>query len=156
MGNTKINHKQLPKGLSSEYLDNGVSTEKLTLRNVNFDLEERTATAEVDVKTNFENQYDEGGDNDFHWSAITAYRAVSQLAVGYICSELCKPKREVGEIMQISSTMNTTAPITQTERVPIKITFPKYLKRSTRLLGELEFDVADKTFHGGIRFAVNL
>ena len=145
----------LPEEIASEYLSHGFSEEKLTIKNVNFDLEARTAVADVDVSTDFENSYD-AYDNSFHWSAITAYRAVSQLAVGYICTELGKTKKQVGEIMQMSSNMNTTSPITQTKDVHVKVSFPKYIKREKRLLGELQFDVANRVFFGSMRFAINL
>ena len=150
-----MEYEELPREIISEYIANGFSTERLRIRNVNFDLERRLASASVDVETDFENSY-EDGDDSWHWSAITAYRIVSQLAVGYICTELGKSKNEIGEIMQLSSRMNTTAPICQTEGVPVKVNFPKYIKRGGRIFGELEFDVADRTFHGGIRFAVDL
>ncbi|MBW2970892.1 hypothetical protein KY320_01895 [Candidatus Woesearchaeota archaeon] len=52
--------------------------------------------------------------------------------------------------------MATTAPITQTKDVPTRVEFVKYHDRERRLLGELKFDVANRTFHGGIRFAVDL
>jgi hypothetical protein len=151
-----LEHAELPQEIMSVYLDSGVSTEQLRIKKVKFDLEARTATALVDVDTDFENLYEGDKDNSYHWSAITAYRAVSQLAVGYICTELGMLKKEIGEIMQISSTMNTREPITQTRDVPIKVKFPKYVKRPTRLLGELEFDIADRKFYGTCRFAVDL
>jgi hypothetical protein len=151
-----LQHRELPEEIRSEYIDRGFSTETLKIRDVGFDLEKRLATASVDVETDFENSYEGNNNNSYHWSAITAYRAVSQLAIGYICTELGMPKREVGEIMQISSNMNTTAPICQTENVPVKVEFSKYIRRGNRVLGELLFDVANRTFHGDIRFAVDL
>jgi hypothetical protein len=151
-----LQHRELPKEIMSEYIDRGFFTEKLRIRDVVFDLEKRLATALVDVETDFRNSYEGNKNNSFHWSAITAYRAVSQLAIGYICTELGMSKRRVGEIMQISSNMNTTAPICQTKNVPVKVEFSKYIKRGNKVLGELLFDVANKTFHGNIRFAVDL
>lgn len=147
---------ELPDSITSEYLSTGFSTEKLRIKNVVLDLERRVATACVDVETDFANSYGGNKDNSYHWSVITAYRAVSQLAIAYICLQLGKPKKEIGEVMQISSSMATTAPITQTKDVPVKIEFPKYIKRGKRLLGEMNFDVANKTFYGSIRFAVDL
>lgn len=154
MAKTLYEHGVLPNEIASEYLSSGFSVEELTIKDIKFNLEQRTAEAVVDVKTDFENSY-ENFDNSFHWSAITAYRAVSQLAVGYICTELGKTKRQVGEIMQISSNMNTRKPITQTLSVPVKVSFLKYIKREKRLLGELQFNVG-ASFDGSMRFAVDL
>ncbi|MBR9702107.1 hypothetical protein GOV13_04255 [Candidatus Pacearchaeota archaeon] len=148
--------KELPEEIRSEYLDRGFSDENLNIKNINFDLEEKIASAEVDVETNFENSYETGGDNAYHWSAITAYRAVSQVAVGYICTELNMPKNQIGEIMQISSHMRTAKPINEVSKVPINIEFQKYFKRGSNLYGELNFNIADRSFTGGIRFAVDL
>lgn len=151
-----LQHRELPKEIKSEYINKGFSTEKLRIRNVDFNLERKLATASVDVETDFKNSYEEIKDNSYHWSAITAYRAVSQLAIGYICTELGMAKNEIGEIMQISSRMNTTAPICQTKKVPVKVEFLRYIKRRNRVLGELQFDIANRTFHGDIRFAIDL
>lgn len=151
-----VTFNELPDSITSEYINTGFSTEKLNIKNTRFDLENRIAKAKVDVLTDFVNSYGGNKDNSYHWSAITAYRAVSQLAIAYICLQLGKPKIEVGEIMQISSSMATTAPITQTKNVPVKLEFPKYIERGKRLLGEMNFDIAGKTFYGSIRFAVDL
>jgi hypothetical protein len=151
-----LQHQELPKEIRSEYLDRGFSAEMLRIRDVSFDLENRLATASVGVETDFKNSYYDGKDNSFHWSAITAYRAVSQLTIGYICTELGMPKSRIGEVMQISSNMNNLAPICQDSDVSVRVEFPKYIRRGSRVLGELSFDIANRTFHGEIRFAVDL
>lgn len=140
----------------SEYLIRGFATEKLIIKNIGFDLEKRIATAKVDVETDFVNYYEGGKDNSFHWSVITAYRAACQLAIAYICTDLRKEKKDIGEMMQISSSTTTAAPIKQVQDVPVRIEFPKYIKRDKRLLGEMIYDVANRAFYGNVRFAVDL
>lgn len=153
---TGVRYDLLPNEIKSKYLDSGCSSEILDLSSIRFDFIGRTAKGIVDVQTKFENDYEDiGKDNSWHWSAITAYRAVSQLATAYICSELGKNKNEIGEIMQISSKMNTRGVIKKKDMVYLYLNFNKYIKRNKRLLGELEFDV-ENSFDGSIRFAVDL
>lgn len=150
-----LQHHELPEEIRSEYIDTGY-VERLRILDVSFDLEKRLASAYVSIETGFANSYGGGKDNSYHWSIFTAYRAVGQLAIGYICTELEIPKKEIGEIVQMSSRINTPGSIRQTENVPVGVEFSKYLKRKNRLLGELRFDVADRRFYGDIRFSVDL
>ena len=73
-------------------MDDCFPAEKLGITKINYDLEKKLAIAKVSVTSNFENSYDENKDNSYHWSAITAYRAISQLAIGYLCSDLNKTR----------------------------------------------------------------
>ncbi|MBW2990609.1 hypothetical protein KY348_02800 [Candidatus Woesearchaeota archaeon] len=149
-------YSRLPKEITSEYIDTGSSLEEIIFSRIRIDLEHECVQSFVDVRTDFENSYEGDKDNSWHWSVITAYRAISQLAIAYICLELDKTKNEIGEIMQISSSITTKEPIKEKTNVPMYINFSKYIKRGNRLLGQLDFDVKGKSFYGNIRFAVDL
>lgn len=150
-----IRHLELPNDIKSDYLDWGFAQENMNIWSIVYDFENKTAKGSVDINSGFRNKY-EKNDNSWHWSSITAYRVVSQLAVGYICEELGKTKKEIGEIMQISSKMNTRWPIILKEEVPVNISFKKYFKRNEKLFSELEFDIYHNAFNGSMRFAVDL
>jgi len=150
----KITFKKLPKELRSEYLDRCFPAESLNITDVTYDLEKRLATAKISVTSNFENSYEENKDNSYHWSAITAYRAVSQLAIGYLCTDIGKTKQEIGEVMQISSEIKTKKTITDKDDIPLEIKFSKYYKRGKHILGEIKYELGNGNFNGSMRFAI--
>ncbi|MBW2991253.1 hypothetical protein KY348_06135, partial [Candidatus Woesearchaeota archaeon] len=71
-------YRHLPKEITSEYIATGSSLEEIVFSRVRFDLEREYVQSFIDVKTNFRNDYEGDKDNSWHWSVITAYRAISQ------------------------------------------------------------------------------
>jgi len=149
-------YEELPSELGSHYLERGFATEQLTLKNVELDLENRSAKALIDVEADFENLYGIGGNAPFHFSTLTAYRAVGQLAMGYFNTEAEKLGKNVGSFMLTESVLSPKRLIEEHINIPLEINFPKYLKRPTRLAGNLEFNIDEGSFLGDIRFLVGL
>jgi len=146
----------LPDELQSDYLRRGFANEHLTIRDVEFDFTQRTANGRVYVETDFQNDYANSAENSWHWSFLTTSRAVSQLAVAYICSILQTPKRQLGEVIGFRESMSLSKPVLDKKNVPISLKFPRYILRPTKLVGQLYFDIAEGSFVGNMEFKVNL
>jgi hypothetical protein len=145
----------LPENQISPYLKEGFAKENVEFGQIILDRADKTAKSLVSVWDGNVNTYHES-ENGWHWSAITAYRAVAQLAIMYICDALDSTKNEIGEIMQISHTMNTRRPIASGTDIPVELKFPKFIRRNNRVFGELEFSVNEGDFDGKMRFTCNV
>ena len=142
--------------MSSYYLEKGFATEQLTLRNVEFDLEGRSAKALINIEADFEDLYGNESKTPFHLSTLTAYRAIGQLAIGYFHTEADRLKSQVEDFILAESTLSPKNLIREPTNIPLEINFSRYIARPNRVAGKLEFDIGEGSFLGDIRFLVKL
>jgi hypothetical protein len=146
----------LPQEFRSNYLDSYFK-EKLDIKEVYINLENRTITANVSVKLPFFKQiFNPSYKSDYIWSSLTTYRAVSQIALAYLCFYTKKTKKQIGDIYQKSSSSITRKPLYGTDNKEFEIKIEEINKKKIEnkqlIFGKLKYRIINSYFSGEIDF----
>jgi hypothetical protein len=154
IGARKISLEYLPSEYSSEYLRDGFAKESPLLHAIHADLEQGWLEALLNVENHYVPNY--SFDNvGFHLSDITSYRAIGQLVVAYNCIKTGQDKEYLGELWQMSYSVENRRAITTPINIPIKINCTAWVAKRNRIYEGFEFDIADRSFKGTTRCVIS-